>query len=110
MIALLVTQVIDFSTYCAGLVNGQLPIVSGEAVRWGDSAVGGFADLKRLSSGSPTCSNCRSPEGLVVNRRNVVYKVCTLIPLLAPSEVPFTQFLMKETANRCVITVFLVFI
>ncbi|MEA5506553.1 transglycosylase domain-containing protein [Halotia wernerae UHCC 0503] len=48
-----------------------------EAVRWGDSAVGGFADLRRLSSGSqntplggyadlkevpPTCSNCRADK------------------------------------------------
>ncbi|MBD2250068.1 hypothetical protein [Nostoc parmelioides] len=43
--------------------------VSVEAVRWGDSAVGGFADLKRLSSGSPTCSNCRSPEGFSESTR-----------------------------------------
>ncbi|XPT25479.1 hypothetical protein ACN222_05255 [Anabaena sp. FACHB-595] len=28
MIALLVTQVIDFSTYCAGLVNGELSVAS----------------------------------------------------------------------------------
>ncbi|MFN6571376.1 hypothetical protein [Dendronalium sp. ChiSLP03b] len=29
------------------------PVAHGEPVRWGDSAVGGFPDLKRLSSAKP---------------------------------------------------------
>ncbi|WP_171815399.1 hypothetical protein [Nostoc sp. PCC 7524] len=30
-----------------------------EPLRWGDSAVGGFPDLRQLSSAMPTCSKWR---------------------------------------------------
>ncbi|MBD2446672.1 hypothetical protein H6G76_05725 [Nostoc sp. FACHB-152] len=43
-----------------------MSIVNSEPVRWGDSAVGGFADLKRLSSGFPTEAT-GEPEGYIVN-------------------------------------------